>query len=360
MKFDELLNLKTDLWTYLADTSKPIVMYGTGNGADKIIDVLNFYGIKLFGIFASDDFARGQIFRGYTVKKYSDFKNELTDFIVLVSFATQRSEVLQNIYNIAKEQELYAPDVPVFGDGLFNIEYFTKNADRLKQVYELLGDELSRKTFTSSLTFKLTGDISYLLQCETTEDEVNKLISGIIKNKNFIDIGAYTGDTIQKYIEYFGNNSKLYAFEPDEKNFRKMLMRFEDSGIECKAYNAAAWCKTETLKFNARSGRASSAADFQIEEKIKEVQAVRVDEVIKDDIGLIKIDAEGSDTKAILGLSTIIKSSKPCVKVAAYHRNEDFFVIPETVSEIYKDFHLYMRHLPYVPGWDTDFIFEFK
>lgn len=360
MIFEDLLNLKEDLWTYLAQTNKPIVMYGTGNGADKIIDVLNNYGISLNGIFASDDFARGQNFRGYTVRKYSDFKKELSEFIVLVSFASQRCEVLENIYRIAEEQELYAPDVPVFGDGLFNLEYFYRNRDRLKSIYELLDDELSRTTFADSVAFKLTGDITHLKHCETTEDEVNLLISKIIRNKNFIDVGAYTGDTVQKHIENFGRDCNIYAFEPDEKNYRKMLARFEASEIKCNTFNAAAWCCFDVLKFDARSGRASSASSADSSVKIKEIQALRVDETVDDDIGLVKIDAEGSDLKVILGLEKIILNSKPCIKVAAYHRNEDFFEIPETVSGISGNYKLYIRHLPYVPGWDTDFIFKFN
>lgn len=360
MKFEDLLNIKEDLWSYLARTEKPVVMYGTGNGADKIIDVLNNYGIKLYGIFASDDFARGQIFRGYRVKKYSDFKNELSEFIVLVSFASQRTEVLENIYHIAQHQELYAPDVPVFGDGLFNLEYFNGNLSRLSKVYDTLSDDISKETFVSSLAFKLTGDISYLRMCETAGDEIYSLLSEKISNKNYIDIGAYTGDTVQKYTEYFGNDCRIYAFEPDEKNFKKMLARFDEYNITCKSFNAAAWDKNVLLKFNARSGRAASASLSIGNEKIKKIQGVRVDEAIDDDIGFIKIDAEGSDSKVISGLERIIVRSKPIIKVAAYHRNEDFFEIPETVDGICEEYKLYMRHLPYVPGWDTDFIFEFK
>ena len=35
-----------DLWQYLARTSKPIVLYGMGDGADKILAVLNRLGIE--------------------------------------------------------------------------------------------------------------------------------------------------------------------------------------------------------------------------------------------------------------------------------------------------------------------------
>ena len=36
-----------ELWQYLKNADKPIVLYGMGNGADKIIAVLEEYGIPL-------------------------------------------------------------------------------------------------------------------------------------------------------------------------------------------------------------------------------------------------------------------------------------------------------------------------
>lgn len=360
MVFDDLLKINEDLWSYLSKTDKNIVMYGTGNGADKIIDVFENKGIKLYGIFASDDFARGQNFRGFTVKKYSDFVNELEDFIVVVSFASQRDEVLENIYKIASERELYAPDVPVFGDGLFDLEYFNQNVDKLRYVYSKLADDLSRKTFISTIAFKITGNISYLKDCETTEEEINSLITYLIRNKNYIDIGAYTGDTVEKYVNLFGDSMTIYAIEPDEKNYRKMLERFKDKGISCKTFNVAGWDKTELLKFYAKSGRASTVNNSNNSLKYKEIQGQKIDEIIEDSIGYIKIDAEGADCKVIEGLTETIKNNLPCMKIAAYHRNEDYFSIPLTVDKINSEYRLYMRHLKYVPGWDTDFIFDFS
>ncbi len=359
MNFKQLSDIKQDLWTYLSSTDKKIVMYGTGNGADKIIDVLDAKCIKLYGIFASDDFARDRVFRGFKVKKYIDFCNELEDFIVIVSFATQRDEVLNTIYSIASERELYAPDVPVFGAGLFDLEYFNLNKSRLETVYLTLSDELSKTTFVSTIAFKLTGKIDYLSACETSENEEDSLIKLIISNKNYVDIGAYTGDTVEKYTKTFGKDMNLYAFEPDKKNFNKMIKRFESQQINCKCYNCAAWNNNEIIKFYSNSGRAGSTDKSKSPDKFTEIQAVKVDNYIDDQVGFIKIDAEGSDIKVLQGLSQTIRKYSPCLKVAAYHRNEDYFSIPEVVSKINNKYRLYMRHLKYIPGWDTDFIFEF-
>ena len=76
-----------DLWEYLSSTKKTVVMYGMGNGADKILAVCEKYGIEVCDFFASDGFVRGHAFHGKTVLSYSEIKEKYKDFIVLVSFA---------------------------------------------------------------------------------------------------------------------------------------------------------------------------------------------------------------------------------------------------------------------------------
>ena len=53
-----------DLWSYLRRTDKKILMYGMGNGADKILNICERYGIEICDFFASDGFVRGHQFHG--------------------------------------------------------------------------------------------------------------------------------------------------------------------------------------------------------------------------------------------------------------------------------------------------------
>ena len=359
MDFESLLQIKEDLWSYLAKTTKSIVIYGTGNGADKIIDVLNSRNINIYGIFASDGFVRDRTFRGFKVKHYSDFCNELDNFIVLVSFASQRDEVLEKIYKIDSEQELFAPDVPVYGTGLFDLQYFHDNVDKFKKVYSKLSDELSRKTYINTIAYKLTGKIAYLQDCETSKDEIYTLLDKSSKCKNYIDVGAYTGDTVEEYIKYFGSNMKLYAFEPDSKNYTKMLKRFENNNTVCETFNNPVWNTCEMISFDSLSGRSASASENS-SKHVQSCMAVSLDSFNFEDIGIVKIDAEGSDANVLKGMANLISESVHCIKTAAYHRNEDYFNLPETVDLFNDEYDLYMRHLKYVPAWDTDYIFVFK
>lgn len=56
-----------DLWTRLQCEGRDVVLYGMGDGADKILRVCAGRGIPVRDVFASDAFVRGQHFHGRRV-----------------------------------------------------------------------------------------------------------------------------------------------------------------------------------------------------------------------------------------------------------------------------------------------------
>jgi len=87
--------LEQSLWKYLKSTDKPIVLYGMGNGADKIISVLESYGIPFKGIFASDGFVRNKTFHGFKISSLKELEDTLGDMIILLCFGSERPEVIE-------------------------------------------------------------------------------------------------------------------------------------------------------------------------------------------------------------------------------------------------------------------------
>ena len=60
------------VWDQLKKETRPIALYGMGDGAEKILRVCAQRDIPIAGIFASDEFVRGHSFAGYQVKKRSE------------------------------------------------------------------------------------------------------------------------------------------------------------------------------------------------------------------------------------------------------------------------------------------------
>ncbi len=341
-----------DLWQYLKEASKPIVLYGMGNGAEKILDILENMDIQVSGIFASDGFVKPKVFRGFTLESYSDIKKRLGSMIVLVAFGSARSEVLENIKRISLEQELYVPEVAVYGGGLFNLEYAKENKERLERVYNLLADDLSRKTFSNLVYYKISGNPEYLYSCEVSPDEAYYSFLELSGNETFVDLGAYNGDTVLDFISRVNSQySKIYALEPDKKSFNKLLKNTEDiANIE--RINACVSDFVGKTSFSMKGGRNSSIGEGT------PTDCTTVDAILGGNKAtLIKYDVEGEEIAAIRGSKNTIVNYKPKLQIAAYHRTEDIFAIPEEILSFKCDYKIYLRHNPYLPAWDTNYFF---
>ncbi len=341
--------MEQELWQYLKQTHKPIVLYGMGNGADKIINILNEKGIEFKGVFASDGFVRDKLFHGHKISTYAELKQKFGDMIVLLCFGSSLPDVIKNILKIATEQELYAPEVPVIGDGLFNYNFLTQNADTLKWVFDHLADDISRKTFENIIYYKLSGKINYLLECEVLETEPNETFLKL-HTERFLDLGAYNGDTVLKFITDCPNYNEILAVEPDKKTFKKLLKNTEHLN-NFTPVNACISNKCETVGFKMLGGRNSVLGDGK-----DEIDAITVDS-LNFAPTYIKMDIEGQEVAGILGAKETILNHKPKMLISAYHRTDDFITIPKAVFDIRNDYKIYIRHFSYLPAWDTNFYF---
>ena len=230
------------LWDHLAETSKPIIIYGMGDGAQKILDVCSLKNVKISGFMASDDFVRGHSFAGFEVKKLSDIERQFGDCIILVAFGTHIDDVIQRIIAISDRHELYAPDVPVIGGGLFTKEYAEEHRAELERVYSMLADEKSKQVFDGWLEYRITGRIQPLLRNQTDKAEGYEILS-LGGNETYADLGAYNGDTITEFLEVTGGQfNKIFAMEPDGKNYAKMKrIHYKLSPYDFRTVNAGAW-----------------------------------------------------------------------------------------------------------------------
>lgn len=341
-----------DLWTYLKTTQKPIVLYGMGNGADKIISVLKKYDIKISGVFASDGFVRQKIFHGFKVTDYKTAKDNFGDMIVLVCFGSSLPDVIDNIKRIASEQELYAPDVPVYGDVLFNMEYASENKARLKQVYDILADDTSKKVFECAVMYKLTGKINYLFNCETPCDEVYQNIIKLNNNETYFDLGAYRGDTVAEFLSVTKGYNKIIAIEPDKKTYNKLCLATQEVD-NIVNINACVSDIDGEISFEMNGSRGSN-----IGKGSNFINSVTIDTLSKDYVpSYIKMDIEGAETAAIDGGADTILRYKPRMQIAAYHRSEDLILIPRSVIKLNPEYQIYLRHFPSLPCWDMSYYF---
>lgn len=350
--------VSSDIWLELKNEKRPIMVYGMGNGADKLFSRFEYYGITPKEVFASDGFVRGHSYRGFKVKSFSEIKETYPEFVIVLSFASNRGEVIDMLAGIDREYDMYVPDMPVAGvDEYFDKDFYNEHYLEIIEAYNSLADEPSRAIFSSVINYKLTGRMKYLLNSFSTRDEIYSLMPrGDICVS--IDAGAYNGDTVKEMKEYFPNLCRVYALEPDRKNFKKLLRYSEaEEKIEVTAINSAAWCDNSAgVFFGSGNRNATALATASYQHSEDEVNMTRIDSITNEAVDYIKYDVEGAEREAIKGSKGIIERHMPTLLISLYHRSRDIFEIVNSIKERYPFYSLYLRRIRCLPAWEIDLI----
>ncbi len=349
--FDKHFFSEENAWNYLQHCRKPIILYGMGNGADKVLKIFDKKNITCHGVMASDDFVRGQQYKHFTVKPLRYFENLYDDFIIAITFGTQIPQVIGQIKELSQKHHVIVPNVPVYGEGIFDDDFISRNQEKIELAYLLFSDSRSREVYRHALQFYYSGNMNYLFASFDTKDELFSGILSLSPHENYLDLGAYRGDTIEELIRYAGGYRKIIAIEPDPKTYKKLCSYIADKN-NVTAYQKLVWRKNNLSLLFADNGGRNSTLDSRSGIYI---DTITIDEVAKNmQISYIKMDVEGAEKEVLAGGTRTLQSFMPKLNVAVYHRFEDVFAIPLMIHAINPDYRFYLRHHPYIPMWDMN------
>lgn len=217
-----------------------------------------------------------------------------------------------------------------------------EHIDDYKWLYNNLVDYRSKKLLFSILynwydyNFNNLKDLMDNTYCHYFDLDILKC-----ENETFVDIGSYIGDTTIDFINSYQNYNKIYCYEMTDDIFDTLLKNTSKyPNVECK--KKAISDKSEILKFNFSNIDASAN---KIEENGNTlIEAVSLDDDIKEKVTLIKMDIEGYEQKAIIGAKRHIKEEHPKLLISVYHNHEDLWKIPKMIEEISPGYKFYLRY----------------
>ena len=214
----ESLLRETDWLDALRRTDEPVLLYGMGSGADKILALLSGAGIRVAGVFASDGFVRGHSYRGMRVLTRREAEERFGSFTALLAFGLEGGPD-EALRAVASRHRLLAPNLPVYGAGRLDKAYIRQNAARILYVYERLADDYSKRLFYELLRYDVNGDPRALLAMESRCDPPPSYFA---HGRAHIDVGAHDGATLRDYQAVSPAHGPLLAVEPDRIAFRRL------------------------------------------------------------------------------------------------------------------------------------------
>lgn len=148
------------------------------------------------------------------------------------------------------------------------------------------------------------------------EKTTNWILSNLVKNKLFIDVGHSTG---WFSLLAASNGFNVIGFEPMDIAYERALANMKLNGLSYELYNAAVsdtQGKTKIYHNPGVSITTGASLESTVRSKLntdyKIVKTVRLDDIIEsDDVCLVKIDVEGHELNVLNGAENLIRKNKP-------------------------------------------------
>ncbi len=321
----------------LALQTAPIVLYGAGSYEFYVRKYLMRFGLNVSASFVDDGFARNS-----GINTFEEIKQRFEKFNVVIAFSdfrlARKNLQQKNCNQIAGVFFFDVVDMTL--NFSMDYAYVKCHVEQFNTVYEMLCDDLSKKTYTAFLNAKLSGDGDALYDVWNKEQYFPEDIIALSENEIFVDGGAYTGDTLLKFVEKTKNKySKYYAFEPDPANRAQLNMlvnKQEFHGVHI--ISKGLWNKVDVLRF---------AAEGTLNSAISETgsASIEVDTInnVSPDATFIKMDIEGTELDALKGAAETIKKNRPKLAISIYHKPEDLFEIPLFIKSLVPEYRFYLR-----------------
>lgn len=355
MHIKYIRNKDAEVSKLLTNKNLPILVYGNGSIAKQVEIKL-----KKNNLFAAGRIVDDKHFLNHKgTFKSSECDSLFKCYVVIRGFFESyfmSDTELQSKFRNAKSFYYYSELYDMEG---IDYNYFLKNEKEFQSFYNLLEDELSKKSYEAYLNSRINQDASYLLEYVSLPQYAPsmsfsnktslKKFMNFSDEKTWINCGAFDGDTIKSLIVDRGFVfKKVMAVEPDPKNAEKLHSFIAEQNLEdvVDIYECGlSDCISKTY-FNSDGTAKASISNNSLEGF--SIQLKKIDDIAQDrEISFINMDIEGSEYSAIKGGVETIKKHKPKLAISVYHKKNDLLNIPVLIKSINSEYKFYFRiHKP--------------
>lgn len=351
-----LLDVNGELIEKLKQEDLDIIIYGCGGASKTFTNLLNKNGLSVTAYLEGKQyFKEGTVFLNKPVYLVDNIYKQMNNINLIVCATGNdvihimndlQSKMNVNIYSYLDRNQLYT----------MKAEWVVEHKEELNQVYDLLEDEESKLVFRSFIAARANNIkreyCENMISLWTSEQYFNDLYPKELYDEHIlIDCGAYIGDSATAFFEFLKDEEKpvmVRAFEMEDENFKE-LESLSKKYNNLIAYKIGLGDKHEKYYYE-RKKDASVLVDYETENK---VEIAPLDSILKGKeikASFIKMDIEGFEEKALMGMKNVIINNKATLAICVYHRVDDLIRLPKLIKSYVESstcdvkYKYYLRH----------------
>ncbi len=327
-------------------------IFGAGALGQKVLELCREAGLEIIGIV--DPKKIGTYVEDLKVIDVSEIGADSRVLIAVLNNFVSMKMVVEMIKNEGVEEVITPPEVFFeLGQKGIDAEWYWLSTDK-KYVEQLARDswdflhpfldDYSKHTLKSILDYRCLGTIDERFVGNLNEQYFDSGIENFWTGQvQLLDGGAFDGDTIRSAIDFGIDLKKVYAFEPDPTNYKKLELNTSKINIEIDLFNAGLSNFDGYANFSFTSSTGTSGKSNIKSSQIPNTKVLRFDSLKPNNkVSHIKLDVEGLEVEALSGMADTIKSYNPKLAISIYHKPEDLFKVPQLIMKLgkYRNFNI--------------------
>lgn len=338
--------LYNEMLDELQKSSLPTIFYGTSDAAKKFYTIFKDSKLNIDSVMVSPSFYDENSY--FFEHKIANSKKILAESVdekrnVIVFFGID-DELLKQLQDSKTINKIFLVDGGVCFLTNFSYEYIEKRDEEYTKIFNLLEDDLSKDVMVGFINTRISGYADSIRKYSIPDSYFPRDVIFLENDEVFLDCGAFDGDTIEIFKQQMklANKTyhKIYGFEPDKENFKKLQMNCADDA-RIIPLNMGVFDTRDTLSFSSDKGGGSRVN----ETGNTSIEVDKIDNLIPKDIkvSFIKMDLEGVEMQALIGAKDIITKYKPKLAIAVYHKIDDLIEIPKYIKSLVPEYKFYLR-----------------
>ena len=335
-----------DIYSDIKSQSLPLYIWGGGELASEIEELLHEKKIEINGFFIDDEYKNEDRYIEEVVT-YSELVSSCDAFNVIVGHSSYEMYAdMNNRKNVNKVFLL--PFINYHKWERTNVSEFKDRIKELEDIYLELEDEKSKINLLAMLGVHVSGNPHYVLDVfDYSKNFFHNDIFSISERENFVDVGAYDGDTLRVFLKECSRKfNKIYCIEPDKTNLQKLKEYVSSNKLDVVVIETGLWDSKRKLALDDGNNQISSIDINGDESSTTVISVEQLDNIIpiEERISLIKINYLVGVEEALRGSKRILKEYKPKLAITCGFNCTSIIGIYNAIKQSNPDYNIFLRY----------------